>query len=113
MALVLWPRLGCTYGIYAIKASEHQPICFNAHIYSWSNIIFGTCPPAKAVLKHSPIGLEFPGELSALLEPNPDPQRSTLVQLASSWAKAGDLNLLDSEPCFAEWLRAAQLGIVL
>lgn len=53
--------LGCTYRIYAIKALEHQPVCFSAHFYSLSNISFESCPSAKAVWKHLSIVLEFHG----------------------------------------------------
>lgn len=53
--------LGCAYRIYAIKALEHQPICFNAHFYSLSNISFQSRPSAKAVWKHLSIVLEFHG----------------------------------------------------
>lgn len=53
--------LGCAYRIYAIKALEHQPICFNAHFYSLSNINFESRPSAKAIWKHLSIVLESHG----------------------------------------------------
>lgn len=53
--------LGCAYRIYAIKALEHQPICFNAHFYSLSNKSFESHSSAKAVWKYLSIVLEFHG----------------------------------------------------